>query len=289
MTSRLNPLRRLGAITELPLRVQAVRDRLEQLGPDGFAASLDGLARDAARGLIEADANAMLACALWLTNDGRPQIGALLDAAQGGDHLVATAMLEDGPAHKQMSRHGRLPNSGGSSWVVREAHVWHQPEWVLRPHLDALLELVYGDAAHVPAAYRAHEPRGATALPGDVGEWKWAPFSARQIADQVSYLALRPEPTVLRTLLRGRSVRAPDVVKIASRRPTTAAIVDELVSHPRWMARPDVRNALVKNPFTPTRTALLFLPTCRDRLPTVAKANVHPRLQALARMLTVAR
>ena len=87
-------------------------------------------------------------------------------------------------------------------------------------------------------------------------------------------------------LLDDPSTREGDVIAIAARRPTTPAIVRHLTSRPRWMQLPSVRAALVANPCTPTRVALLLAATCLPRLRGIAAAgNVHPRVRELARLV----
>jgi hypothetical protein len=262
------PLRRLAAIVELPSRVRAVKGRFERLGPAAFVAALDVLARDAACGSSVADGDAMLACALWLASgEGRARIDELLASALRGKHHVASAMLDDGSAHKQLSRHGRLPDLGGPNRVQRYGKYWSPPASAFTIHLDEPLALEEREEL---------EERGS---------WERVPLRPEAIAKQLERLAMRPDPAVLRALLRDRSVRLRDVVTIAARRPTTPAIVEELVAHVGWMARPSVRVAVLENPFTPTRTALLLLPTCRARLRSMAKVDVHPRLRELASLL----
>ncbi len=70
-----------------------------------------------------------------------------------------------------------------------------------------------------------------------------------------------PDPQVVRGLLRSPALRLPEALAIAARRPTSDALVDELTHSLRWMARVEVRQALVANPFVRPRVALLLLPT----------------------------
>lgn len=279
------PLRSLGVVVDLSSRVHAVGERVERLGPAGFVAALNVLARDAARGTTVADGSAMLACALWLSSAaGRNHVDALraaAAAAEHGTHAVASAMLDDEAAHKQLSRHGRLPDSGGPNRVERYRKHWAPTESAVWAYLDEqLLRSHPADEPYVPADLRlvANESDQAR-------EWVHVPLRRHEIAMQIDRLGRRPDRAVLRVLLCDRSVRDRDVVNIAARRPTTAPIVAELLAHLGWMARLSVRIALVENPFTPTRIALLLLPTCSSRLRSLAKANVHPRLRELAVLL----
>jgi hypothetical protein len=311
------PLRSLAAVVDLASRVHAVGDRVGRLGPEGFVAALDVLARDAARGTTVADCGAMLACALWLASAaGRDHIDALSAAVgavakggeggEGGVHPVASAMLDDGPAHKRLSRHGRLADTGGPNrveryrkhWAPSESAAWgYLHELTLRSHpADEHYLPAERRLFHVPSVLPAWGPDydGAEALglpesrnqTEGPGEWVHVPLRRHEIAQQVDRLGRRPDPAVLRVLLRDRSVRERDVVSIAARRPSTPAIVAELLAHLGWMARPSVRIALLENPFTPTRIALLLLPTCSSRLRSLANANVHPRVRTLAALLS---
>jgi len=301
-----NPLRRLAGVLDLPARVQAVPLARERLGDDAFVEALDALARAAARGASVADDDAMLACALWLADPGRQHLASLHEAATRGDHRVAMAMLADEPAHKRLSRHGRLPDPSGPSRLLRHCRVWSPPESMLRPYLDELMRIVHPwddadyaserqvllGAPSLPEWTRDYDSSDALGVPAepeeaeDCGTWLRVPLPPLHVARQARLLAMHPDPSVIRALLRDRSFGAKDVVRVAARRPTTAAIVEELVAHLGWMARPQVRAAVVENPFTPTRTALLFLPTVRARLRSVATACVHPRVRALAKVLS---
>lgn len=322
-------LRRLHAIVDLRLRVHAVRDRLDRLGADRFVAALDQLARDAARGASIADDAAMLACALWLidgltdgvTDSGRARARGLLDAAQRGGHHVASAMLADAPAHKCISRHGRLPDHGGSEHVVRFGTCWSRAPspncdapstpfietiWTLVQRLDdsesaaerraqwAQANLPTGTCTTTnPRAHGVEPPAGVQ--PADVaeddpaarGKWERYPLRPELMARQRTLLARRAEPHVIGRFLRDRTTSMKDALAVAVRRPTTPAIASELAGNTAWMAHANIRAAVVRNPFTPTRIALLLLPTCRAQLRSIAAADLHPRLRALADLLLV--
>jgi hypothetical protein len=88
------------------------------------------------------------------------------------------------------------------------------------------------------------------------------------------------DPRMIRRLVASRWIRRKDIVAIASRRPTTEAIVRELCASPRWMLLAEVRQALAANPFTPASVVLPLLPT----LPRLALR----RLRAGAASATVA-
>ncbi|MEZ4464359.1 MAG: hypothetical protein R3F60_07110 [bacterium] len=59
------------------------------------------------------------------------------------------------------------------------------------------------------------------------------------------------DPGVVRNLLANPRLTEADVVRLASRRPTTAAVLLEVFQHPRWGRRLQVLEALIFNPYTP--------------------------------------
>lgn len=63
------------------------------------------------------------------------------------------------------------------------------------------------------------------------------------------------DPGVVRNILGNPRLTEADVVRIASRRPTTAAVLLEIFQHPRWGRRLQVVEALVFNPYTPVDLA----------------------------------
>ncbi len=92
-----------------------------------------------------------------------------------------------------------------------------------------------------------------------------------------------PDPQVVRGLLRSPALRLPEALAIAARRPTSDALVDELTHSLRWMARVEVRQALVANPFVRPRVALLLLPTIlAPARRALGRGAVHPLVRAAA-------
>lgn len=276
----MSPLRRLAAIFGLPPRVQAVGDRIRRLGDDAFVAAMSELARDAARGATVADVDAMLACALFFLRGDPDRLAPLVIAARKVGDPVALAMLEDAPAHKALSHRGRLRDQGPPRKVVRE--VWvsttsapeESPPWDDAPWHD--------EPSRDPA------PFGVLALedglPGPTPGRELMRLPPAHVAMQARQLASHNAPRVIRTLLLENVTGLREVVRIASRRPSMPSLVAELVAHDGWIARVEVRTALVQNPFTPTRTALFLLPTCHARCE-LSDGAVHPRLRELGALL----
>jgi hypothetical protein len=99
----------------------------------------------------------------------------------------------------------------------------------------------------------------------------------------VDRLLAHPDPRVVRKLLRGPWLQLRDALVIVSRRPTTDAIVDEIVHSLRWIARIQVREALVANPFVRPRIALALLPTLLEPARrAISRGSVHPAVRQAA-------
>ncbi|MBS2018668.1 MAG: hypothetical protein JST00_37725 [Deltaproteobacteria bacterium] len=277
----MSPLRKLAAIVGLPPRVQAVGDRIRRLGDEGFVAALSELARDAARGARVADADAMLACALFFLRGEPDRLAPLVAAARRTGDGVALAMLDDAPAHKALSYRGRLRDQGAPRKVVREA-------WVSTTSAPEEESDPWDDAPWNDEPSRDPPPFGVLAfedgMPGPTPERELVRLPPANVAMQARQLTSHNAPGVIRSLLLENVTGLREVVRIASRRPTMPSIVAEIVAHDRWIARMEVRTALVQNPFTPTRTALLLLPTCHARCE-LSDGAVHPRLRELSALL----
>jgi hypothetical protein len=109
----------------------------------------------------------------------------------------------------------------------------------------------------------------------------WCAPSRRLV--RVERLLAHPDPAVVRRLLRAPSLQLLEALVIASRRPTTDAIVDEIVQSPRWIARIEVREALVANPFVRPRVALALLPTLLSPARrALARGSLHPIVRRAA-------
>ena len=275
-------MRRLAAIVGWMPRVQAVGDRIERLGADGFVDAIDELARDAARGATAADVDAMLACALFFLRGREDSIAPLVESARNNERTVALALFEDAAPHKGLSRLGRPRDQGGPRRVVRDVLVRNESSAEAR---ESLLKL-YSEEPWKSLLKGSVEDR----LPQEEYEasWERVRLPPAHVAMQVRRLASTGDTGVVRTLLDERLTRPKDVLRIAAKRPLTQDVVVALVVRDAWILRPEVRAALVENPFTPTRVSLLFLPTCRASFRAITKADLHPRLQELVKTLSAA-
>jgi hypothetical protein len=69
-----------------------------------------------------------------------------------------------------------------------------------------------------------------------------------------------PHPDVIRVLLLNPALTQDDVVRLVARRPIAADVLREVASSVRWIARSDVRSALLKNPYAPLDLVLPLVP-----------------------------
>jgi hypothetical protein len=90
-----------------------------------------------------------------------------------------------------------------------------------------------------------------------------------------------PRAPVIARVLDG-NVEIRDVLRIAARRPSTAELACTVASS-RFVRELCVREALVRNPFTPTWLSLVLLPTLRVRMVDLALA--HDEVREYARAL----
>ena len=69
-----------------------------------------------------------------------------------------------------------------------------------------------------------------------------------------------PDPRVVQTILGNPRLTEGDVVKLAASRRASPEILKTVAQDTRWVARYQVKLALVSNPTTPTRIVLGLIP-----------------------------
>jgi hypothetical protein len=120
-----------------------------------------------------------------------------------------------------------------------------------------------------------------------LGERRWkARLSDPRVLER---LRADPDPEVVAHLLVNPRTREQDVVLIASRRPAAAEALLQVARSPRWRALSAVQQALVQNPYTPPRVAVLLAPLLTlPALREVATDGVlHPAVREAALHLVV--
>ncbi len=103
-------------------------------------------------------------------------------------------------------------------------------------------------------------PRGR---PLTLGERKSLARTHRR--DLILHLVRDPHPDVVAILLANPHLTEPDVLVLASRRPTNAQALAHVGAHERWAPRYRVRLALVRNPYSPVPMAVRLATTLRAR------------------------
>jgi hypothetical protein len=288
-TSKPPALRALAALRDLRVRVGAVQERVRRGGLVTLACELDELL-NAPPG-VPADADALLACAVWLLNDGEAHLDALAGVAAERALPDLCALLEDGVAHRALAHGGRLPEVSipTSARVARHAWVrdfktrsFDEMREKLRERPDIGVgeygALLLGACERLSEELRSYQDVPWRDRPG--ATLTKTTLHHGNVRTQIGQLARHPSAFTIGRLLQDRAVILDDVVGIAARRPTSAAIVRELTSHLGWIARLEVRAAIVQNPFTPLRVAMILSVTCRGRLRHVPAGALHPRLRA---------
>jgi hypothetical protein len=134
-------------------------------------------------------------------------------------------------------------------------------------------------------------PRGepSEAAAGDMSLGHRRSLARSLPRDQIDRLAADADPRVVRELLRNPKLTEREVLRMATRRPARADVLETIAAAPRWSARLPVRSALARNPYTPPSLALRLLPHLpRTQLRQIAgDGTLHPELQRFAAALSV--
>jgi len=79
----------------------------------------------------------------------------------------------------------------------------------------------------------------------------------------IERIAKDQDHRVIGNLLNNPRLKEIDVVRIASTRPMSALVLEEVYNHPRWVTRYAVKKAIIFNPYAPLTMALRLLPYMR--------------------------
>jgi hypothetical protein len=142
-------------------------------------------------------------------------------------------------------------------------------------------------SAQPPPPGRPHavELPGARAI--TLGERKSLARGRRR--EMLDRLLRDPDQSVLQILLGNPRITEEDVVRLAARRPTTAAAQRAILRSERFIARYAVKRALVLNPYTPTDLAarLVVLLARTDQKAVADDASLHDGVRSAARAALV--
>jgi len=102
--------------------------------------------------------------------------------------------------------------------------------------------------------------------------------------DLIDRLLNDQNPTVIYILLQNPILTIKEVVKIASKRPTSAQVLTQVYKNLKWISYYSVKKALVNNPYCPPQLALSLIPYLLEQdLVEIAENEVlHPKIQEAA-------
>ncbi|HPQ69604.1 MAG TPA: hypothetical protein PKW95_10790 [bacterium] len=115
-----------------------------------------------------------------------------------------------------------------------------------------------------------------------LGERKSAARSLdRDLLNRVGYDL---DNSVIHQLLLNPRLTEQDVVIIAARRPNFPEVLSEIYNSPKWRTRPQVRLALIRNPYTPPHLAIALVPTLlkQDLREVMLDRSIHADVRAAA-------
>lgn len=112
-----------------------------------------------------------------------------------------------------------------------------------------------------------------------------------RIKDTIDRLLSDPDPVVVANLLNNPRMTEKEVLKIASKRPGSPAILKLIVGHRVWSKRYDVVKAVAMNPYAPPKVsvALLEFLMTQDLKVLSEDRNVHPAVRQGAHELLAQR
>lgn len=96
-----------------------------------------------------------------------------------------------------------------------------------------------------------------------------------------------PNPMVIRNLLRNPLITEQDVIRIASKRPNSPEVLEEISLSKKWIVRYSIKIAIVRNPYAPPALAikLLHLLMMQDLKEICEDTLLHPQVLEAAKSL----
>ena len=105
------------------------------------------------------------------------------------------------------------------------------------------------------------------------------------IKDKLDRLLSDPDTIVIINILNNPKITEKEIVKIASKRPTSPNILRLISTHKRWGTRYVIKKALVQNPYTPPRISLGLLEFLfsQDLKEVANDGGLHPQVRLAAK------
>lgn len=117
-------------------------------------------------------------------------------------------------------------------------------------------------------------------------------FAKKMDKNLIRRMLSEKDPFVIKHLLANPLITEKDVLKIASSRPNQAEVIKVVYASEKWVKNYKVKEALIKNPYSPFRIALLLLfSMCKKELVQIRDdETLHPELRLEAeRMIKLRR
>lgn len=125
--------------------------------------------------------------------------------------------------------------------------------------LDAVARMLLHLTATTEAATHPERALRPNGKPLTLGERK--SLARTRDRDTIALLSRDPNPDVVEILLGNPHLTERDVIRIAAHRPGLPSALRAIARHPRWLAAPHVRFALVCNPATDVGLAVRLIAT----------------------------
>lgn len=110
-------------------------------------------------------------------------------------------------------------------------------------------------------------------------------IARRNDRDLIARVLRDPHPDVIEILLGNPAVTETDVVRLCARRPVSPEVIRAVFRNTRWIARYEVRRAIVLNPYSPLGLAMQLsrLLTRQDARRVAESGELHNDLRAACR------
>ncbi len=159
-----------------------------------------------------------------------------------------------------------------------------------RQQLNEVVELL----AAIPPRKRIHhsgDVENQTAEQDHVPLGMRKSLARRPNLQTIEKLVSEQNPQVIRHLLMNSRTTEDIVVKMASMRPTSHEVLEEIFVSQRWSSRLRVRKALVFNPYTSPRAAHALLPMLlmQDLMEVALNPGLHPNVKSAAKRFIIHR
>ncbi|GAB4442949.1 MAG: hypothetical protein OHK0040_13880 [bacterium] len=112
-------------------------------------------------------------------------------------------------------------------------------------------------------------------------------FAKKMDKNLLKRMLLEKDPLVVKHLLNNPLITEKEVLKIISSRPNTAAVIKVVFASEKWIKSYNVKEAIIKNPYSPFRISLLLLMSMnRRQLKQIEDdETLHPDLRTEAKRI----